>query len=717
MNPQPMYTQQELDAKLLAAANALRGPVDPADFKAYIFPLLFLKRISDAWHWEYQKALDLYDGDEDLARLPENFRFVVPDGCLWDDVLKLHENIGAGLQLIFDRLQEANPDTLAGVFGTAQWANRQVLPEERLLAVLDVFSSLQLDPDSVTHDLLGNAYEYLLKNFADESGKKAGEFFTPRAVVRLMVQLLEPQAGESIYDPTAGSGGMLVESVNQVRAHGQDPRTLRLYGQEVQATTAAIARMNLYLHDIETFSIKRGDTLRDPRFRESDGSLTRFDMVIANPPFSLKNWGRSTWVDDPFGRSRFGVPSDSYGDLAFVEHMVCSMQASTGRLAVVMPQGALFRGGAERDIRRRLIEEGLVEAVIDLPPNLFYSTTIPASILVCRSKPRTTLAGQVLFLDISSCFKKGTNQNEMTDDDVAAAVTSFEAPLGQLPEGVAVHLAPPEELASRGWDLTPSKYIEHEEVSAVDVATSFFEYRDALSVVGEREAAVLELASDAGSLFAEAEPYVLPGVPGDTAQFRVAELLGAVERHQNALRYATEINQRLLEALTSELCPTSREPGGGTPVGQLAEYINGRAFKPTDFTADGLPVIRIRQLLDTSADVDRYDGPYDQKHFITDGDLIFSWSASLEVVRWNRGPALLNQHLFKVVERPGIDRGWLTYVLRSALVHFRRMTHGTTMKHIKRSTLNEVFVEVPPTDEQEAISTALASLDVATATV
>jgi len=293
-----------------------------------------------------------------LARLPENFRFLVPDGCLWDDVLKLHENIGAGLQLIFDRLQEANPDTLAGVFGTAQWANKQVPPEERLLAVLDVFSSLKLDPDSVTHDLLGNAYEYLLKNFADESGKKAGEFFTPRAVVRLMVQLLDPQAGESIYDPTCGSGGMLVESVNQVRSHGQDPRTLRLYGQEVQATTAAIARMNLYLHDIETFSIKRGDTLRDPRFREPDGSLTRFDAVIANPPFSLKNWGRAAWLDDPFGRADFGVPPESYGDLAFVEHMLTSMRHQCGRLCFSQcvrldPLGSMGEGAAEPSSRCR----------------------------------------------------------------------------------------------------------------------------------------------------------------------------------------------------------------------------------------------------------------------------------------------------------------------------------------------------------------------------
>jgi type I restriction enzyme M protein len=458
-----MYAQQELDAKLLAAANALRGPVDPADFKAYVFPLLFLKRISDAWHWEHAKALELYDGDDELARLPENFRFVVPDGCLWDDVLKLHENVGAGLQLIFDRLQEANPDTLAGVFGTAQWANKQVLPEERLLALLDVFGGLRLDPDSVTHDLLGNAYEYLLKNFADESGKKAGEFFTPRAVVRLMVRLLEPQAGESIYDPTCGSGGMLVESVNQVRAHGQDPRTLRLYGQEVQATTAAIARMNLYLHDIETFSIKRGDTLRDPRFRDPDGSLTRFDMVIANPPFSIGKdtpWGYDTWADDPWGRSSLGVPPRSYADYAFVEHMLASVDQARGRLAVVMPQGVLFRGKAEGVIRRNIVERGLLEAVIGLPPNLFYGTPLAACILVCRTVPARGREDRVLFLDASRRFRKAGPKNEMTDHDVAVVVSSYATAHDSDGDGGAgVRLVPLEEIEQNDWDLNIVRYI------------------------------------------------------------------------------------------------------------------------------------------------------------------------------------------------------------------------------------------------------------------
>lgn len=496
-----MYTQQELDAKLLAAANALRGPVDAADFKAYIFPLLFLKRISDNWRWEYQKALTMYDGDDDLARLPENFRFEVPKGCLWDDVLALHENIGAGLQLIFDRLQEANPETLAGVFGTVQWANKQVLPEERLVAVLDVFTSLQLDPDSVTHDLLGASYEYLLKNFADESGKKAGEFFTPRAVVRLMVQLLDPQEGESIYDPTCGSGGMLVESVNQVRAQGQDPRTLRLYGQEVQATTAAIARMNLYLHDIETFSIKRGDTLRDPRFREADASLTRFDAVIANPPFSLKNWGRGGWADDPFGRADYGVPPESYADLAFLEHMVCSMKAGTGRLAVVMPHGVLFRSGAEQGIRAALIQAGVLEAVIGLPPNLFYNTTIPAAVLVCRAPNQGRPSDDVLFIDASARFKKAKNQNEMTPDDAAVVVGAYRDRT-ESPDAAGVHVRsiPREVIEANSYDLNIGRYVTVEAEATVELSVALNDFIEAREAVREAETLLDERLREAGIL-------------------------------------------------------------------------------------------------------------------------------------------------------------------------------------------------------------------------
>ncbi len=499
MNPTAMYSQADLDRKLLDAANALRGPVDPADFKAYIFPLLFFKRISDTWHWEYERALEEFDGDEELARLPDNFRFVIPEGCAWEDVQKVSENVGAALQTMLDRIQEANPDTLAGIFGGAQWANKEALPEHALTGVLDVFDGLKLDPASVPHDLLGNAYEYLLKNFADESGKKAGEFFTPRSVVRLMARILDPKEGETICDPACGSGGLLVESVNEVRESGGDARTLRIYGQEVNQTTAAIARMNLYLHDIETFRVARGDTLREPKLKRPDGSLERFDMIVANPPFSLKNWGRETWSEDPFGRQAFGTPPSSYGDLAFVEHMVSVMDETTGRVAVVMPHGVLFRGGAEREIRRHLIESGLVEAVIGLAPNLFYNTTIPACILVCRRHRATEREGHILVIDGSARFRKGRNQNEMTAEDVDALTTAYhEARDPDGEGGVHVRLVPHDEIEANDWDLNLGRYVTREAEAELDVAAALADYQEARDLLREAEGRLDERLTEAG---------------------------------------------------------------------------------------------------------------------------------------------------------------------------------------------------------------------------
>lgn len=494
-----IYSQQELDRKLLEAANCLRGPVDAADFKAYIFPLLFFKRISDTWRWEHAQALEQYGGDEDLALAEENFRFIIPEGALWEDVEKVAENVGAALQTALDRIQEANPEKLAGIFGGVQWADKNRLPEPSLVAVMNVFSSLKLDPEAAPNDLLGNAYEYLLKNFADESGKMAGEFFTPRAVVRLMGRILDPHEGESICDPACGSGGLLVESVNDVIEASGDPRTLRIYGQEINQTTAAIARMNLYLHGLETFDIKRGDTLRDPKLKNPDGSLMHFDMTVANPPFSLKNWGRETWADDPYGRAELGVPPASYADFAFVEHMLTAMDPKTGRMAVVMPHGILFRGGVEQKIRRALIESGKLEAVIGLAPNLFYNTTIPASILVCRSQVVPDRQKKILFIDGSERFKKGKNQNELLPEDVDALVEACktgEDPDGE--DGVHVRFVDFEEIQKNDFDLNIGRYIQREMEAEIDVATAIAEYQEAREALRGAEAALDERLKEAG---------------------------------------------------------------------------------------------------------------------------------------------------------------------------------------------------------------------------
>jgi type I restriction enzyme M protein len=478
-----LITEQELEARLWQAANSLRGPIDPSDYKAYIFPLLFFKRISDTWEWEHTKALEDFKGNEELANLPENYRFQLPEGCRWKDLLiaAQQDNIGVSLQLMLDRIQQANPETLTGIFGDVAWGNKEKLPENALIGVINAFSSLRLDPETVPYDLLGNAYEYLLKQFADASGKKAGEFFTPRAVVQLLTRIVDPQAGESIYDPACGSGGILVEAVNEVRASGGDVRTLHIYGQEVSLTTSAIARMNLYIHDIEDFKIVRGDSLRDPKFK-TKGQLAKFDVVIANPPFSLSPWGHDLWKDDPWGRTICGLPPAGTGDFAWIQHMVSSMTPTTGRVGVVMPHGALFRAGAEKEIRKCLIQKRLLDAVIGLPPNLFYSTSIPACLLIFRHEPVLARQGKVLFIDGSKQFVKGKNQNSMSSDHVAALIAAYADYEANIEAGnVPAVLATVDELEANEWDLSIGRYLRTDIADTITVT-------DALHLLGLAQA-------------------------------------------------------------------------------------------------------------------------------------------------------------------------------------------------------------------------------------
>lgn len=309
---------------------------------------------------------------------------------------------------------------------------------------------------------------------------KAGEFFTPRAIVHLLVRLLDPVAGETIYDPACGSGGMLVETSNAVQENGGDTRTLRLYGQEVNLTTSAIARMNLYLHDLEDFHIIREDTLRSPRHLARDGSLRQFDVVIANPPFSLKNWGQESWVSDPFDRSFCGTPPASSADFAWVQHMVSSMAFSRGRVGVVMPHGVLFRGGAEQRIRQCLIEADLLHAIIGLPTNLFYSTTIPACLLIFRGTKSKANQGSVRIVDGSRRFEKGRNQNRMSDSDVEAILNAFRSSALEFDENrVTARSVTVNEIGNNEWDLSIARYVTPAEVKALDVATALTRYQAA----------------------------------------------------------------------------------------------------------------------------------------------------------------------------------------------------------------------------------------------
>ncbi|MEQ7127411.1 class I SAM-dependent DNA methyltransferase [Actinopolymorpha sp. B11F2] len=417
----------ELEQYLARAADLLRGSIDQADFKAYIFPLMFFKRISDVYLEEFAQAMEVSGGDHEFAAFAENHRFTIPAGNLWDDVRNHTENIGSALQTAFREIEKANPETLYGIFGNANWTNKDKLPDRKLADLLEHFSSKRLSNANVAADVFGNAYEYLIKRFADQSNKKAGEYYTPRSVVGLLIKILNPAEGESVYDPACGTGGMLIEVIEHVKAAGGSPKTLwgRLYGQEKVLATSAIARMNLLLHGVEG-KVVREDTLRRPAFYTGN-QLAQFDCVVANPPFSLKNWGDSEWASDKWGRNNLGgVPPKGYADWAWVQHMLTSARPKTGRVAVVLPQGALFRQGAEARIRTHILKSDVVDAVIGLAPNLFYGTGLAACVLVLRHKRQPNEQGKVLFINGESLLKKGRNQNTLESEHAQLVLDAYE---------------------------------------------------------------------------------------------------------------------------------------------------------------------------------------------------------------------------------------------------------------------------------------------------
>ncbi|TWU24886.1 putative type I restriction enzymeP M protein [Novipirellula galeiformis] len=456
-------TGNDLELKTLCnhlweSANILRGPVDAADFKTYIFPLLFFKRISDVYDEEIQNALDESDGDQQYAQFPENHRFQVPEGCHWDDVRKKTSNVGKSLQRAMREIEKANPDTLYGIFGDAQWTNKDRLSDELLCNLVEHFSLLPLGNDAARADILGGAYEYLIKKFADATNKKAGEFYTPRTVVNLMIRILHPKEGETIYDPACGTGGMLIEAIQHVKEHGGNVRKLwgKLYGQEKNLTTSSIARMNCFLHGVEDFKIVRGDTLRTPAFHSGD-ALSKFDCVIANPPFSLEKWGEDVWASDPYGRNFAGMPPSKSGDFAWVQHMIQSMSPRKGRMAVVLPHGALFRMGKEGTIRKKLLSMDILDAVIGMGPNLFYGTGLAACIMVFRKTKPAKRKKQVLIVDASRQFKKGRAQNEMNSSHVDQIFEWYRD--YKDVEGVA-RCVPLDEIKENDWNLNIPRYIE-----------------------------------------------------------------------------------------------------------------------------------------------------------------------------------------------------------------------------------------------------------------
>ncbi|MCZ8020709.1 MAG: class I SAM-dependent DNA methyltransferase [Cyclobacteriaceae bacterium] len=390
-------TQKQLEDYLWGAANILRGMIDAADFKQYIFPLLFFKRISDVWDEEFEHAFLEAGGDATYAELSENHRFQIPKGCHWQDVRNKTVDVGTHLQKALNGIEKANFDMLHDVFGDAQWTNKRRMSDEKLLNLIEHFSSLDLSVANVPHDIMGEGYEYLIKKFADDSGHTAAEFYTNRTVVKLMTQITDPKSNESIYDPTCGSGGILLSAALHLKEQGKEYRTLKLYGQELNLITSAIARINMFMHNVDEFLIVQGDTLDSPQILEND-ELRKFDVIMANPPYSVKKWSQSKWMNDPFGRNIWGTPPQGCADYAFQQHIMKSLNPETGRCVVLWPHGVLFRD-SEAEIRKRMIEEDYVDAVIGLGKNLFYNSSMESCLLVCRMKKPKERKGKIIFVD------------------------------------------------------------------------------------------------------------------------------------------------------------------------------------------------------------------------------------------------------------------------------------------------------------------------------
>ncbi|WP_030957842.1 type I restriction-modification system subunit M [Streptomyces sp. NRRL S-378] len=513
-------TQQEIESRLWDAADELRVAMAEAQYSSVVFPLMFWKYLSDTWEHHHQEFLDENDLDDLTAEEAHEIEYrdyqsfeipLIYPGTVqqrrasWSSILSTiaHPGLGQRVRTALQAIENANPAKFSRLFGSMTWANEEVLSGEVLAAVMQAMDRTpKMHEGNMSHDVLGGAYEYLLKRFSDGSGTRAGQFFTPREVVELIVEILDPRGYESVYDPTCGSGGMLIASANLLKAHSKRGYTLKLFGQEAVPDTAGVARMNLFMHNLDKFQVEVGDTLKDPRFKKPDGSVAQFDVIVANPPYGLK-W--KPWTNDP--RAIGGVAPQPTADWAFVQHMIASMDPLKGRAGVVLPHGVLFRGGQEAAIRQRVLDEDLLEAVIGLPANLFYSTAIPTAILVFRA-PGTKAPerkGQVLFIDASKRFTKVKKRNVLTKADIADTVAAYHSdsdtehePVGGDGGSLASRFVPLTEIVANEYDLNIGKYVKQAAVESEDLGTLIDVYNMARAERQKAEARMLEVLAAAG---------------------------------------------------------------------------------------------------------------------------------------------------------------------------------------------------------------------------
>jgi len=458
----------QLESFLWKSADILRGKIDSSDYKKYIFGLLFYKRMSDVWDEEYESVLKQFADDNSkymLARADYNHRFNVPRGCRWSEIQSKAENIGQELNVIFESLTTANSPKLDKIFEDLDFANKDRFPNETLQRLINHFSQYNFGNTYISSDLLGDAYEYLIKQFAADAGKKGGEFYTPREVEKVIVGILKPHQKDHIYDPTVGSGGFLLEAYDYLKQKSGEKiaKTLYLYGQEQNLATFAITKINMFLHGLDSADIRRGDTLANPQFLNQQGGLQTFDIVVANPPYSIKDWEYEAFKTK-FGRLEgYDAPPDKNADYAFVLHIIKSMNTN-GRAGIVLPHGVLTRGNAEARIREQILRNDLVESIVALPPKLFYGTGIPAVVVILNKNKAEEKKNKVLIIDAEKDFQEGKNQNTLTPQDVNKIVKAFNGyeDIERYARVVSIG-----EIESKGFNLNIREYIDSSEKDEV----------------------------------------------------------------------------------------------------------------------------------------------------------------------------------------------------------------------------------------------------------
>lgn len=489
VEPNQKLSLNDLKAFLWKSADILRGKIDSGDYKKYIFGLLFYKRISDLWDEEYQKVLEQFH-DEELARADYNHRFQVPKDCRWEEIRTTSTEIGQKLNKIFDKLTIANSPKLDRVFDDVDFSNVHKFPNETIQRLINHFSRYNFGNTYINSDVLGDAYEYLIKQFASDAGKKGGEFYTPREIERVIISILKPAPKDHVYDPTAGSGGFLLEAYHYVREHyGEDQaRRLKLSGQEINIGTFAIAKINMFLHGLDSADIRRGDTLADPLFLTPAGTLSTFSHVVANFPYSIKEWEWDIFCHDKHGRTGgYDLPPKKNADYAFILHIIKSLNEN-GKAGIVVPHGVLFKTDSSGSIREQLVKNDLIEAIIAMPSKLFFGVGIPVALLIINKNKPTEFKDKILFIDAEKDYQEGKNQNLLRNQDINKIVNAF---VNHKSVEKYAHLADSKEIEENNYVLNVSRYVDgHAEEEIIDTSKV---WEDLKLLKQQREEAELKL--------------------------------------------------------------------------------------------------------------------------------------------------------------------------------------------------------------------------------